>query len=244
MTWRLRAVVLVLVLGGCSGVTTNPAPTDTVTPAPIPTAETESVEATLPPGVTGNHIVDADALVDAHQQRLQNQSYTVRVRIESDGERAQRLLRLESPTRYYWRDNATDSTRSVTAFADGSQLHVRTNRSGYVTDSRGNVTGRPSTPAIRLARPFLRVNNVTVSTVLVESTRHYEIRGQYGVHPTVEAFRNYSVRAVVSPDGLIRSLEATYTTTRGDEPTTVTYRFEYTAIGTTTVTRPSWVDSQ
>ncbi len=246
MNWRVCAVVATLLLSGCSGFVTGPESTDTVTPAPVPSeSRGDPAGDRLPPGIIENRIVDTNALVNAHQQQLHNRSHQMRVRVTSDGNRGQRLVRIESPTRYYWRDNASDSTWSVTAFADGTHLYIRTNRSGSLSYNRGNVTGAPSTPTTRLMKPFLQVGHVTVSKIRVDTQVNYEIAGTYDVHPNIENFRNYSVRAIVTPSGLIRTLDVEYTTAASDgEPTTIAYHYRYTAVGSTIVSRPAWVDNR
>lgn len=246
MHWWHCAVVIPLLLGGCSGFVTSPDAADTVTPAPVPSESNEQrTGGFLPPGVTENGLLDAEALVDAHRQQLDNQSYQLDVRITSGEERAHRLVRVESPTRYYWRDNGSDSSASVTAFADGSQLYIRTNRSGIPSYNRGNVSGRPSTPTTRLIRPFLEVQNVSVTKIRVDTQVRYELAGRFDVHPNIESFENYTVRVLVAPSGLIHSLDVQYTTTASSSgPANVSYSYQYTAVGSTTVSRPGWVENQ
>lgn len=243
--WRC-AVVLSLLLSGCSGFVTGPESADTVTPAPVPSESRNQLSGEFPPpGVLENGTIDADTLVEAHRQQLENRSYQLDVRVSSGEESAQRVVRVESPTRYYWRDNGSDSAVSVTAFADGTQLYIRTNRSGTASYNKGNVSAGPSTPTTRLMRPFLEVRNATVTKVRVDTQVHYEVVGMYDVHPNIEGFENYSVRAVVAPSGLIRSLDVSYTTTTsGGEPTPVSYRYRFTAVGSTMVTRPAWVEDR
>lgn len=246
MDWRLVAVALAVTLAGCATVLDDPSRTETVTPAPVSTpADGSSTGSSLPPGVTGTGVADPRALLDAHRRAIEDRSYTLRVCVTSGGQRAERLLRFESPERYYHRDTEAGSAGTRTAFADGTRLYVRTNRSGSVRYDAGNATAGPSTPTTRLLKTFLQVDNATVSKTRLNAGVGYEIRATYDAHPTVAEFRNYSVLAVVTPEGRLQSVTASYTrTTGGLDPVDVFYSFQYTEVGSTTVTRPTWVERE
>jgi len=246
MDWRLVAVALAITLTGCATVLDDPSRTETVTPAPVSTpADGSPTGSSLPPGVTGTGVADPEALFDAHRGAIEGRSYTLRVRVDSGGQRAERLLRFESPKRYYHRDTEAGSAGTRTAFADGTRFYVRTNRSGSVSYDAGNASAGPSTPTTRLLETFLQVDNATVSKTRLDAETGYEIRATYDTHPTVAEFQNYSVRAVVTSEGRLRSLTASYTRTSGGlEPVDVSYSFRYTEVGSTTVTRPVWVEQE
>lgn len=72
--WRSLAVVAVTLLAGCAGpLVGGGAPTETVTPAPIPDTETDV------PVPEANGVVDLDRLLSRHEAALGERSYHRRV---------------------------------------------------------------------------------------------------------------------------------------------------------------------
>ncbi|MEF8852214.1 MAG: hypothetical protein V5A44_06755 [Haloarculaceae archaeon] len=251
MDWRGVAVALVVVAAGCGSVVgggdePEPAvrspetPSPTLTPAPVP--EVTATPVTLPPGVTGASVTDTAALYAAHRDYLRGRSYTLRVRVEAGSQRSERLFGVETPTRYYRHDLLPG--RNFTRFADGDRVYVRTAIGGNELFASSDDVDPPTAHTVRLSKAFLQLAEVDVAETLVDGRLHYELSGSYPVHPTVESLHDVTVRAVLSPQGFIRSLNVSYVATGGNSPTNVSRSFAYSDIDTTTVERPPWVDRE
>ncbi|WP_123535608.1 DUF7537 family lipoprotein [Halosimplex salinum] len=248
MNWRLVSVVSIVVLAGCGSVLdgdtdlNRDTSTETLTPAPVPQMTETPVP--LPPGVTDSGVRDTDALLDAHQSLLETQSYTLRVRLRVDETRYTRFIRVETPTRYYSHDVLGGNDGNVTQFASGPFIYVRTAYAGITRYDRLDNTRPPESRTVRLSRQFLQVGDAVVSETTVDGRLAFVIRGNYSTLPEMERIRNVSIRAVVEPTGLVRSMNASYVRTGRTGPATVTRSFAYDDVGETTVERPDWVETQ
>ncbi|MFB6140639.1 MAG: hypothetical protein ABEJ26_09425 [Halosimplex sp.] len=248
MRWRVVAAAFAVVLAGCGALGGAPeqsggrsADTPTLTPVPVPEATTAPPR--LPPGLTGANVTDANALVDAHLAAIRGRSYTLAVRVRIDGERSERLLRVETPTRYYRVDRLADRGDTV-QFADGDDLYTRTEYRGDVRYGRFDDPSLPRSQTVALSRAFLRVDDVRVAETRVDGDVAYELTGRYPVHPSVDTLANFSLRAIVEPDGFIRSLNVSYVRTGTGDGTTVSRSFVYSDVDATTVEEPAWVDRE
>ena len=244
---RPVALVLVVLLAGCGSVVDTGAGPETdasgtLTPAPVP--EVTATPVPLPPGVAEGGVVDADRLVDAHRSALQGQSYTLRVRLRVNEDLYTRLVRVETPTRYYSHDVIGGNRGNVTQFATGPSVYTRSAFAGVVRYDRLDNAYSPESRTVRLSRLFLQVGEAAVIETTVDGRPAFVVRGTYPVHPESERLRNVSVRAVVEPSGLIRSLNASYVRTGARGPANVTRSFAYSEVGSTTVERPDWVDRE
>lgn len=243
MDGRLAVVVLVVVLAGCGSIAgdagQDQTAAETLTPVPVPEETPEP--ASLPPGVTGDGVPNSNALFGAHLSALEGESYTLRVRIANDDEVSTHLFRVESQHRYLRSSLLGGYGQNVTSFTDGERVYIRSEFDGVPNYARGNVTERPTSHTVRLSKVFLRLEDAEVAKVLRDGEIHYRIRGRYDEHPRAQSLKDFSVHAVVSQEGLIRSLTASYTVEGSGGPTNVTRAFEYTEVGTTTVERPDWV---
>ena len=101
---RAAVIAALLLVAGCSGFATAPAPTtEPLTPAPLPadgprtTAPPTAATDRLAPGVTRTAVVDSFSLVDAHVVGVTAASYTVRrtttVRAANGSLRTRRTVR-------------------------------------------------------------------------------------------------------------------------------------------------------
>jgi len=249
MNWRAVVVAVVVVLAGCGALGGGSAgadnadrsdPTRTLTPVPVP--EVTETPVTLPPGLTGDRVTDSAALVEAHFAALSGRSYTLRIRVTVDDARSERLFRVQTPTRYYRADRLEDGGADRTHFADGATLYTRNEFDGQRHYGRFDDVSPPSTRSVRLSRAYLRVDRVRVAETRVDGDPAYELTGTYDVHPAVESFRNVSLRAVIEPSGLIRTLNVSYY--RATDGANVTRSFAYSDLDSTTVERPGWVDRE
>ena len=249
MDWRPVAVAVVVVLAGCGALGGTGAGADeragsdatpTLTPVPVP--EVTETPVTLPPGLTGDRVTDTTALVDAHFAALAGRSYTLRIRVTVDDARSERLFRVETPTRYVRADRLDGGSGDRTHFADGATLYTRNEFDGQRYYGRFDDVDPPSTRTVRLSRAYLRVDRVRVAETRVDGDPAYELTGSYDTHPAIESFRNVSLRAVIEPSGLIRTLNISYYRVNGGA--NVTRSFAYSDLDSTTVERPAWVDRE
>lgn len=259
------ALLALVVLAGCSGVTGPSGGTETLTPAPVATPPTATPTASaLPPGVTGNGVVDISRLVDAHQTAITNQSYTWTASERTDGRRG-------NPTGTNVRYVATVANESTYQFFTNHRIVWRSGRPRYLgnysefatrelryahyRDTENNTQFSRTGPAparvrvggiaVTAIERYLPAANATVAVTRVDGQRYYELRGR-GIDTPVAAggVRNYTVSALLRPDGFVRSLTARYRVTADGRSRQVTYEYRYSGLGTTTVERPEWVGRQ
>lgn len=254
------ALAALVVLPGCSavGVGGPNAADGTVTPAPVPTAEPSR-----PPGVAADGVTSHRRLGVAHERRLANRSYTVRVvravRFEN-GTTVRRLERgravgadgrvlswVHEPdtdrderpttaivTREAW---ANDTVRVVRyEHANGTARYTVTRprqRSPY--RDTGHTVGR--TLAAEDAAVVATDTAATPTTYTLRARNLTEDRATNAALDTVETS---GVRAVVTDGGLVRRATIRYTGTRDGAPTVANSTISYDT-DTGTVARPDWV---
>jgi len=259
------AVLVLVVLAGCSGITGPSGETATVTPAPVQTPAPPTPESNiLPPGVNGDGVVDVARLVRAHQTVLTNQSYTWNARKHTSGRRGNPTgtdieyvahVANESTYRYWtnhrivWRNGRPRYLGNYSEFATSSARYV------YFEDTENNTQYDRTSPAparVRVGRMtlsaierYLPATNSTVAVTRVDGQPYYEIHGT-GIDTPVApgGVTNYTVEALVRPDGLVYSISVRYRIAAADRSRRVEYEYAYSQIGTTTVDRPAWVDQQ
>lgn len=262
------ALVALVVLAGCSGFLADD-PTDggTLTPAPVPTATltSEAPDQSLPPGVPSNGALDLDELIRAHGEALENRSYVWREwrgthRVGAPvSERPLRIstVEVQNETRYrLWADSHVVELGQRTRFVYNYSEFV----SGGVAYTRLSGLGVNSSDLKRLPAPTasqrveaqtatalyrylsLAPENVTVAAVSGGDTPRYRIDGRGGDLLYVDSVRNYSVRSVVTADGLVTSLRVRYRTIRFGEPDIVRYQYEFNGVDQTTVEAPGWYE--
>jgi len=247
MDRRVAAVGVALLFAGCGAfggatgadATTGPDDATTLTPVPVPSVTDEPV--TLPPGVTTGGVADADTLLDAHRAALRDRSYTLAVRLSVDGTVTRRTARVESPTRYAQRDVLVRQGVTISRFASDRTVYTRSVSQNLTRYDRFDTVRPPGSQTVRESRVLLSIPAATVFESTVDGRSAFVVRGSYPVHPAAPGLRNVTVRAVVEPDGLVRSLTAEYVRADGDGRTNVTRSFSYSDVGSTTVERPDWV---
>jgi len=266
MARTVVAALTLLVLAGCSGVTGLGGETETVTPAPIPTAEsTTPASKVLPPGVNGDGVVDAERLVSAHQRSITNRSYTWSARRLATGPGAntttvadlRKRAHVENELVYdywtnhriVWRDGRPRNLGNYSTYSDSTGRYVRYESAQATTEyDRLNTSParvRVGREALAAIDQFLPARNATLSVTRVAGQRYYELDGE-GADTIVahSGVRNYSVRALIAPDGFVRSITVTYQTGSSERARTVRYGYRYESVGETTVERPGWVSER
>lgn len=251
MTRRAVAGVLLgllAVLGGCSALVGPSGPAETVTPASVPDVNTptDRPERTLPAGLTGGGVVDAERLADAHLASIRGQSYTWDARTTFDGNTSEQRLAVEAPRRYTYEQASVGPGANASAFADGEVIYVRYYR--FVEQLRRieapNATARYGPVAANAIEQFLAVEDATVAEALVDGDLYYRIDAESDRYQGIDGARNYSVTALVRPDGFVRELSASYVLDDDEDGIPVSYRFRYGRLGTTTVEEPDWRDGE
>ncbi|WP_195156015.1 hypothetical protein [Halococcus agarilyticus] len=267
MTRALVAVVVatLVVLAGCSAVFGGDGgdgeSTPTVTPMAVPTDEpTPTPVPQLAPGLTGEGIENASALVAAHTSRLQNTSFTRRSNTTGLAANGSIVLRGTTTLRagpsgegvYSIAErNATDgypSSGSIPVhteiwsndgrlllnwtYANGTSTYDRFPNAG----ERYGVTGA----GLRYALEPLGTANTSVTELERNGTTLYRVRGR-----ARDAERgNVSVRLIVDTSGLIREYRTSLRTTFGENVSRTVSEGRLSGIGTTDVPeRPSWVET-
>lgn len=245
MRERVAVVAVVVLLAGCSGFAGPSAPTETVTPAPVPetTTQTEQPDGPLPPGLSGSGVTDTGALAQAHTNALRGQSYTWHARTTFGGNRSDQHLTVEGPKTYAFRHTSPGSLSNTSEFADGETVYTRYYR--FVERLRRapapNATDQYGPVAAGAIERYLAVENASVAETLVDGRLHYRLRATTDRYPRIGGATDYSVTAVITPDGFVRSLAVTYVSRGGDRPIAVSYDFQYDAVGNATVERPAWL---
>jgi len=137
-------------------------------------------------------------------------------------------------------------------YADGEYRHVGYDvpwavdyevRSRMVVAARHNDNiGRAMTTAIVR---YLSVENAIVSLTSVDGRRHYAVVARSEApsgYVTGEGnVTEYTARAVISPDGFVRSLNVTFLVADERRRQQFYYSFTYDDVDETTVERPQWV---
>ena len=216
--------------------------TPTLTPAPVPVVTDTPVA--LPPGMTGDGVTNPDRLLAAHRSALDGASYTLRVRVGVGEAVSTRVIRLVSPSRFYTHDVMSGPRGNVTQFATDSVVYAKMEYAGVTQYAEFDNDYPPDSQTVQLTRLFLRVGDAAVYRTTVDGDPAFAVAGSYPVHPEAERLRNYTVRAVVEPGGLVRSLNVSYVRDEGPARTNVTRSFTYSDVGSTEVAAPPWVDRE
>lgn len=250
MTRRVATVALLgalAVLAGCGGLVGSADTPETVTPASVPTVDetTDTPESALPPGVTGGGVVDTDRLAEAHLASIRGQSYTWNARTTFDGNSSDQRLAVEAPQRYIYEQTTVGPGSNASAFANGEVIYVRYYR--FVEQRRlleaPNATDRYGPIAASAIEQFLAVGDATVAETLVDGDLYYRIDAETDRYRAIDGARNFSVTALVRPDGFVRELSVSYDVVSDEDVIAVAYNYRYDTTETT-VEEPRWRDGR
>jgi hypothetical protein len=252
---------LLLALSGCATFGPPPAPTATVTPAPVPNGTTAGGGATeFAPGVTEDGVVDAPRLATAHARTLGRESFSVNQTIVERFTNGTTVSRYVTRGRFAGadrsvvrldqrdRENGRIKRRLVRRYNDGQRLYrevtedggSRTDELPFDNSSSGGYRATLTNQG-PIAQVFGLVETTTDGRFTENGTRYVRIVTDEPA--SVPPLRNVTVTAVVSERGVVRSYRVTYFTVRNSRQTAVTVSLSYSDIGTTAVSRPAWVDA-
>lgn len=263
LTVKRVAVVVLVLLAGCSGSLVGETPTPEITPAPVPSETiTPTPERSLP-GVTNGFLTNPGELVTAHRIALSEVGYT-RIRVEDARVEGRTEWTLTTRTRV-----GPDGRRHAVIIPDGpkdpptvppntSRVERYVGESGtWVAiwrDGERQVTPYPQRFAVGQQPLFpvfgsvpLRVERRTTagdrlqfrlagSGVRNEDLLATAARGSNPVGPRLVA--------TVTPRGLIQSYRFSYalaTPPATETQRRITHSFRVEAVGETTVSVPEWV---
>jgi hypothetical protein len=255
-------IAVLVILAGCSGVLGGSGePTETVTPAAVPTDEpTPTPVPRLAPGLTEQGIVSPRALVAAHQSFLQNRSFTQRSNSTALAANNSTVLRTTSTLRagppgeglysttvrngsYLTQESATISTRSEAWWNGGQYVVKRTFPNGTTAYSQRPIsTARAS--AATGALPYLLesfgADNTTVTERLTRNgTTLYRVQGVAQTYMV----GNTTLRLLVDSRGVIRKYSTVRQLSSGPGVSRSVTKTRFVAINETDAPeRPSWVD--
>lgn len=265
---RTVGVVLVVVLvvsAGCSGMFVGDGggeSTPTVTPMAVPTDEpTPTPVPQLAPGLTGEGIENATALVAAHASQLRNTSFTTRLnttRLAANGSVVSQqtgMLRAGPPGSSVYsvseRNGSSPHSRFRAAlvhtevWSNGGRVVLnRTYANGTTTYDRIRIDGTGIRFGTRgallrfILEPF-GTANTSVTELERNGTTLYRVRGRIR-----DGGRgNVSVRLVVDPRGIIREYRSVQRTTFERNVSRIVREARFSGIGATDAPeRPAWVD--
>ncbi|MFB6116881.1 hypothetical protein [Halosegnis sp.] len=252
--WRPLLLVLACVLAGCGGpaATAPTTQTETLTPVPVPAEST-------PPGIESKRLVDGDALAAAHERAVANRSYTVRSRfrvvdengtlrrlnttrwVVAGGETYRGLQVGESSDRY---PVSSAATKVDVFYTNGTSLiRIEDERVRYGrADTPGGVLEDLSA-ADRLRELYLAGDNWTVTPAdgryVLESRS--VATGALRQPLLVESLRGVRLRVVVTETGRLVGWRLTYEGEFEGQKVRVRRTTTLTAVGNTSVPRPSWL---
>jgi hypothetical protein len=258
------AVATLLVLAGCSA-----APADdtasTVTPVPVPTDAPG--ERRLAPGLSGDGILDAEALAAAHRRHLDGVSYTERtdvVVLSRDGAPlAGRHLSVEhGEDAYLLEFSLTGERRRESRSYQTVAATVWSNRTVTVQSvtNRANTTDRERLdsefyrefvePNVRLHAQVLARNGARIveRSSRGERTRYHlratveDVPPSFGIRGAAQA-RDATLRAVVTDRGVIARVVVVMPVVYGGRTATLRHEFTYTRVGDTSAARPPWFEA-
>lgn len=250
---------MLLIASGCSGLVGGPAPTGdtpdpatsgTVTPVPVPTDR-----ASLPPGVTETGLADPAALTVANERAIETTAHRLRRSLQVGGGNGTLVIERVQ------RRSADARLRStLTVMGDGPVSPVVDARTRYreaeIVYERATLSdGRQVTNRLPARKPGTVLFGARLPTRLFTHAR-FDVAGRDdgdvvlrsrtrfelpdGLRLLSTDIERASVQAIVTGDGLVRSLtiEGVVRTADGRVPVRLT---QTVTTGPVVVDRPAWV---
>lgn len=211
----------------------------------------------LPPGISSNGSVAVERLAAAHEAASPASSYTWTVSYNRTN-LATGFVRADYTTRVrvgdggrYLVEKTSHKPRGVnrTVYVDGpgGYLQLTLQNRSTVRYVPNPVDSDGAVEAASFLERTLRVPGSNLATVRRDGRTYYRLYARQPPPELVDVHRaasvdNYSATAYVTPAGFVRALAVTYEFTARDQRTRVAVRFDYGAVGTTTVPEPDWVE--
>ena len=235
MAGRIAVLLVLLLFAGCGAF--GGAERQTVTPVPVPE---QSQDDRVEPAVTED-AVDARRLAAAHRRATRNRSYVLGMRLSLEWGTQIVSLVVEDRYRYQFRTEIINKNYTKRVYNNRNRRYVYDKRAqGAWTATRRPtpVTGVLDPDPARLIEAYL-ATNVSVERPRDDCDTCRVTLMATDPPPAFEPADNYSAQATVRPDGLVQSLTVSYWDRSRKAP--VSYKIRYSAIGETTVSRPTWV---
>jgi hypothetical protein len=260
-------LALLVALAGCSLIG-GPTTETTTTTATTTTTETTTAgrlpAGDRPPGVNATALVDPDALLDAHTDRLLAAGFTHEFRVEGAARQEiggePRLVDVDRRAVVSAAPGAAEYRRVLVNAGTGARFDAWGNRTGEflrvtvdnVTRYRvGQPSGRRDLAGATFLEPYLRASTFVLDGVGSGDNRTLVRFSARGLAPGVDPatvfppgasnVSGYRAELAVDADGRIRRLVAGGTYAVGGERATFAVRYALTADGGITVSRPDWV---
>ena len=260
----LVGLLAVLLLAGCSMTAETTADDPGVTPASVPDVDEQAAgaENVRVPGIYDDEVVDVVDLAAAHRQALAGRTYRVRETLfwTSTGAQARDLQSERVATTWYVDGEVRTHNRTrIQSFIDdprqirrtntstfrlGERRVVRTERNGtvsYDVESADTISGRVRDNTTRAVRQLLELRNTTTETIQWRGESHLLVTGRGSEHPLFAVTNDYTVRAIVQSDGLVRRLSVSYNESGLGRRRTTEYTFALDLADNRTIQRPEWV---
>lgn len=256
------AIVGLVVLAGCGtaplGGGSADTPVETLTPAPVPETETKTktptnTPAASPPGVT-NEIVEPSRLRSAHESFLDGRSFEWELTFDKSGESpfeqnkyTRRAIVAGDRFLIEQRYDTEPLTESLFVDETGGYLRIAAGNETRTESLREPGGAQKYVPTGRLIERYLTGLSLNVSTVERGGETYYRVhttRGRPSALDTVGSpgiVTDYEVTAYVTPEGFVTSMVVRYDRTWNDSRQTVFFRFDYSSLGSATLTEPDWV---
>ncbi|MBX0325395.1 hypothetical protein EGH21_20415 [Halomicroarcula sp. F13] len=216
-------------------------PTDTPTATPEPTLE----DVSFPDGVTGDD-VSAD-VVTSHQRQLLGEQYTIEMESVEGSRLTQTTVEIGSNSIHQEQVSSNTSNRSFYKNGDIGFASANDGEFHFTVDPTVN---RDAVSQIRRLRRHIEAGNYT-PTDAVEQNGSLLIRAEADDASLTERFRrraidtidSYSGTVLLTEDGRIVDLKYDMTFSRNDRSTDTEFSFATKAVGSTSVSEPSWLST-
>lgn len=262
------SVCFLLVFAGCNAIPGAGGPAaETTTESPSTTTADEATlnETALPPGLSASGVTDTKAFAAAHEEALSGQSYTydreVRVVADNDTEIGRWSQHTQvGADRLRFNHTQTGTGVSVAGVAiDDTQIYTNGSVTFWNTNADADQYRRDpgrgfaanTFSSEQLLADVLNASESSVEAVEREGENWYRVRADgedqtftYNApNGTVEVnATNVTATALVAPSGLVRNVTYEFDFERGNVSGHRTMTVRYSAVGTTEVAVPAWVD--
>lgn len=253
----VTALLCLAVLAGCSLPADGPE--TTVTPAPVPEDDRAGAGETVDlPGIYRGAVTDAVALAREHRRALANRTYRVRQRSVTVlvGQNIDDTRTVYSTTTYYRDGEPVRQERSrVRRFLDSGNT-TRLNVSTYTTDGqrfvRRSVDGNDSYSVVaseprridntsRFVAELLALEETDVDSVVWNGQSRYLVTGRGSTDGAFSRTRNYTARAIVQEDGVVRRLNVSYVRVSIGSKRTRSFRMVVDPLPQSALSPPEWL---